>query len=185
MKRWLIVIISFILLISPVNADTQKIKVTVNKCIDGDTAKFVIDKEIENVRFLAIDTPEYTTKKEKYGLEAANFTCKMLKSANKIELELDINSAKYDKYNRLLAWVWVDDVLLQEEIVKSGLGKVAYLYGDYKYTRLLQEQEELAKKNKIKIWENEENTDLFTILLLLLILIISVVLYKNNKESRY
>ena len=55
-----------------------------------------------------------------------------------------------------MAWIWVDDVLLQEEIIKSGLAKVAYLYNDYKYTQLLLEQEEVAKTKKINIWANKK-----------------------------
>ena len=127
-------------------------EVTLSKCVDGDTAKFIINNKEETVRFLAVDTPEtkHSTKgEEPYGKEASDYTCNRLKEVNKIELEYDDNSTKTDKYNRYLAWVFVDDNLLQAELVKNGLAEVAYLYGDYKYTDLLKDYEQTAIATKV------------------------------------
>lgn len=127
-------------------------EVTLSKCVDGDTAKFIINNKEETVRFLAVDTPEtkHPTKgEEPYGKEASDYTCNRLKEGNKIELEYDDNSTKTDKYNRYLAWVFVDDNLLQSELVKNGLAEVAYLYGDYKYTDLLKDYEQTAIATKV------------------------------------
>ena len=99
-------------------------EVSLSKCVDGDTAKFIINNKEETVRFLAVDTPatKHPTKgEEPYGKEASDYTCNRLKEGNKIELEYDDNSTKTDKYNRYLAWVFVDDNLLQAELVKNGL----------------------------------------------------------------
>lgn len=127
-------------------------EVTLSKCVDGDTAKFIINNKEETVRFLAVDTPEtkHPTKgEEPYGKEASDYTCNRLKEGNKIELEYDDNSTKTDKYNRYLAWIFVDDNLLQAELVKNGLAEVAYLYGDYKYTDLLKDYEQTAIATKV------------------------------------
>ena len=127
-------------------------EVTLSKCVDGYTAKFIINNKEETVRFLAVDTPEtkHPTKgEEPYGKEASDYTCNRLKEVNKIELEYDDNSTKTDKYNRYLAWVFVDDNLLQAELVKNGLAEVAYLYGDYKYTDLLKDYEQTAIATKV------------------------------------
>ena len=143
------------------NAQTEKVEVTLNTTVDGDTAKFNLNNEIVTVRFLAVDTPE--TKHpdkgvEPYGPEASNFTKEKLTNAKKIVLEYDNNSTKTDKYNRHLAWIWVDDELLQELLIESGLAKVEYVYGDYKYLEQLQEKETIAKQNKIGLWQQEEDT---------------------------
>ena len=127
-------------------------EVTFSKCVDGDTAKFIINNKEETVRFLAVDTPEtkHPTKgEEPYGKEASDYTCNRLTEGNKIELEYDDNSTKTDKYNRYLAWIFVDDNLLQAELVKNGLAEVAYLYGDYKYTDLLKDYEQTAIATKV------------------------------------
>lgn len=133
--------------------------VSFSSCVDGDTAKLVTTKGIETVRFLAIDTPETvhpSKPAEAYGKEASEYTCNSLKKAKEIKIELDPNSDKYDKYNRLLVWIFVDDKLLQEELINLGYGKVAYLYGDYKYTLRLQKDEAIAKAKNIGIWYNNK-----------------------------
>ncbi len=137
--------------------------VTLDRCIDGDTARFITSRGSESTRFLAIDTPEtvHPTKPEElFGKEASDFTCNQLKNASIIRLEFDENSDMYDRYDRLLAWVFVDDSLLQELIIKEGLGEVAYLYGDYKYTNILFEAEEHAKRNNLNIWSDFQEEEL-------------------------
>ena len=156
MKRKLIfVFIIFILPIANVYANEE---VTFSKCVDGDTFKVILNEEEYTVRMLAVDTPEtvHPTKGvEYYGKEASNYTCDKLTNAKRIELEYDENSDKKDKYDRLLAWVFVDDELLQELLVENGYAKVAYLYDDYKYTNLLEEKQELASAKNIGIWNTE------------------------------
>lgn len=142
--------------IEPVN---KKEIVLLDKCIDGDTASFKISKEIKKTRFLAIDTMEVNSgsvESMKYGKMAKDFTCSKLKKAKKITLEYDANSDKEDKYGRVLAFVYADDELLQKSLIKEGLARVYYVYGDYKYLDELKTEEEIAKKNKIGIWSMNE-----------------------------
>lgn len=160
MKKILIFI--FLLLVFPISSFAlEKESVEFSACVDGDTAKFKLNDEIIKVRFLAVDTPEtkHPTKgEEPYGKEASDFTCNKLKNAKKIELEYDENSDKKDRYDRVLAWVFTDDSLLQSELVKNGLAEVAYLYGDYKYTSLLNDNEEYAKTNKLGMYSDTDNS---------------------------
>ena len=159
MKKIIFLISLFCLNLNIVNAK-DKITVEFSKCVDGDTAKVILNKEEITVRFLAIDTPESvhpTIGEEPFGKDASNFTCEKLKNAKKIELEYDSNSDKTDKYDRHLAWVFVDNYLLQDLLIKEGLTEVAYLYDDYKYTSTLQDHESVAKAKKIGIW-NENTT---------------------------
>ena len=144
--------------ITNVNAKEEKETVTFSSCVDGDTAKVKLKNEIVTVRMIAIDTPETkhpTIGAEPWGKEASNFTCSKLENAKKIEIEYDPNSDKTDKYDRILAWIWVDNELLQDQIIKEGYAEVAYLYDDYKYTALLQDHEAVAKANKKGLWSDE------------------------------
>ncbi len=157
MKKGILIILIVILLF-PFNIyANEKVEVKFSKCVDGDTAKFILNGKEETVRFLAIDTPEtkHPTKgEEPYGKEASDYTCKKITDAKKIELEFDNNSDKKDKYDRYLAWVFVDDNLLQANLIKNGLAEVAYLYDDYKYTDLLKEYEQTAKLSKIGMYSD-------------------------------
>lgn len=154
MKKILIFVFVFFISINICCAE-EKLPVSFSGCIDGDTANVLLNGEEIKIRFLAIDTPETkhpTIGEEAFGKESSEFTCNSLKNAQKIEIEYDSNSDKTDKYTRHLVWVWVDNYLLQDELIKSGLAEVAYLYGDYKYTGTLEDHQSIAKVNKVGIW---------------------------------
>ncbi|MDY3934281.1 MAG: thermonuclease family protein [Bacilli bacterium] len=156
MKKLVVGIITFLLFI---NVSYALDEVKLSKCVDGDTIKVKIDNKEYTVRMLAIDTPESVhpdKKVEYYGKEASEYTCNIVSNAKKIELEYDSGSDKTDKYDRLLAWVIVDGELLQDKLISLGYAKVAYLYGDYKYTSLLEEHQELASAKNLGIWNQQE-----------------------------
>ena len=136
----------------------EKEKVLFSKCVDGDTAKFIVNGEERTVRFLAIDTPEIAhsgMEADKYGNEASDFTCNMIKSAKELYLEYDGNSDREDKYGRILAFVYADGLLVEKKLIENGLARVYYIYGDYNYVDELRKEEERAKAKKIGIWEDE------------------------------
>lgn len=181
------IIVSFIMII-PISikaTNNERIQVTLNKCVDGDTAWFNVDNETVKARFLAIDTPESTTKVEEYGKEASNYTCTELTNATKIEIEYDDNSDKTDKYDRILVWVFVDDELLQEKIINEGLGEVAYLYGDYKYTNNLEIAQMEAKSKNIGMWSDStiSNENYFVIAIAVIIIIIICIFNKKFRKK--
>lgn len=130
----------------------RKYTATFSQCVDGDTAHFKVNGKVYKTRFLFIDTPENTTQKEKYGPEASNYTCKRLKQAKKIVLETDGKDV-YDKYNRLLAWVWIDGRLHQEDITKAGWVEDFYDYGTYKYETKVRNAMAIAQKKKIGMYK--------------------------------
>ena len=191
MKKLSVFFLIFLINLNVVSA-SEKEEVTLSKCVDGDTAYFILNKKEIKTRFLAIDTPESTNKIEEYGKEASNFTCSALESAKKIEIEYDSNSDKTDKYDRHLVWVFVDGTLLQDEIIKEGLAEVAYLYDDYQYTSILKQSEDIAKNNKLNIWSisnqvsiiNEDIADDKPNYLFLLVIGIVILVFIFNKKER-
>ncbi len=177
-----------------------KEEVTFSKCVDGDTIKVKVKNKEATVRMLAVDTPESVHPKKKveyYGKEASGYTCNLITNAKKIELEYDSNSDKYDKYERLLAWVFVDDYLLQDKLVRNGYAEVAYLYGNYKYTDLLKDHEVLAKQERIGIWDDDareeynlkknkdEDTNESLFVTLVLIIIGFIYTYIKKRFTKY
>lgn len=156
MKKGLGILCFLLLFMSTVKADIRKEEeVILNRCVDGDTAVFIANGEELKVRFLAIDAPEYTTKKEAYGKEASEYVCGKLKGADRIVLQYDDNAGT-DKYGRTLAWIFVDGSLLQEELISKGLANVAYLKANYEYTEQLQIAEKRAQEKKLNIWSNTQ-----------------------------
>ena len=153
-------LIFFLVLPIIVFANTKE-KVKFLKCVDGDTAKFERNNKVFTLRFLAVNTPETKSPKkgvEFYGKEASNYTCNRLEKAKNIEIEYDNKSDRNDRYGRNLGWVFLDDKLLQKDLVENGYAKVEYLYGKYKYVEELKELETKAKKAKKGLWQKESSS---------------------------
>ena len=152
-------ILALLLCSTVVFARSDSIPAIYSASVDGDTAKFVIDGKATTVRFLGIDTPKTvhpSKQAEPYGKEASEFTKNALKNANKIILEFDETAKEKDKYGRLLTWVWVDDTLLQEQLVKQGLAKTYMLSKKSKYYPVLNTVQNTAKTKKLGIWSDEK-----------------------------
>ena len=185
MKKFFVFIGLFFINLMLISAD-DKVLVTLSKCIDGDTAKFFIDGKEETVRFLSINAPEIAhgdVVGEAYGDEASIFTCDALTNANGIKLEYDPNSDKTDKYGRVLAWVFVDNKLLQEMIVEKGLAEVKYVYADYMYTSKLEVLESKAKDRKIGMWSDNDDIDLIIYIIGgIIVILISIYGRKLSKK---
>ena len=181
-------VLFLIILLIPFNINAEKKEVKFSKCVDGDTIKVILNKEEVTVRFLAIDTPETKHPQkgaEPFGKEASNYTCNMAKKANNLFIEYDRDSNKKDKYNRHLAWIWIDENLLQKMLIQEGLAKVAYLYGDYEYTNELQIEEKKAKEKNLGIWGDyvEEDNTLYIIIGVILTIILCLVSTKYRKKT--
>lgn len=147
-------LILLLIIIFPLSTYAYEVKLF--KCVDGDTFRIKNDDKKQYVRLLAIDTYELSSKNDfqrKYAYKASKYTCKILKRSKQIFLESDANSLEVDKYGRILAWVYVDNILLQELLVKNGYAKVAYLFDDYLYSNELLKYEKEAKENEIGIWK--------------------------------
>lgn len=191
------------------NESTNKIEVELVATVDGDTAKFKTNGKQFTVRFLGINTKETVDPEigeEAWGKEASDFTKEKLENATKIELEFDNFAEEKDKYNRYLAWIWIDDELLQNLILECGLAETYMLQNNYKYAGMLQESEEIAKNSKLGIWsketsntqndenknpiienhqtDTEDNNLLYMFIGIVIILIIGIFNIAYNKKKR-
>ena len=122
---------------------------------DGDTINVEVDGQKERVRLLMVDTPEMNYKEnnpQPYAEEAKQFTIELLENAKKVELLHD-KGDKTDHYDRLLAYVFVDGVLLQERLLAEGFAAVRYMNEP---NNTLESQfydiQDVAKEAKQNIW---------------------------------
>lgn len=197
MKKKIIILISILFLLPNTVKANERVEVKFKSCVDGDTANFIMNDKTIKVRFLAINTPEIKhgkNKAEYYGNEAADYTCSRLKKATTIELEFDDGSEKQDKYDRYLAWIFLDNNLLQKDLIKGGYAEVKYINGDYAYTNELQKLESKAKEQEIGIWKDDRfdlkdfilNLSIYykILITLLVIIIISIYLYVDKKARK-
>lgn len=137
---------------------TDKVPVTLVRTIDGDTIKVIYDGQEHNVRYLLIDTPETNHPrlgKQPFGEEAKEKNHALVNSGD-LYLEFDVGE-RLDKYGRLLAYVYVGDTLVQEQLLKEGLARVAYVYPpNTRHLDRFEKAEKIAKDKKIGIWSLED-----------------------------
>ncbi|MEK4876109.1 thermonuclease family protein [Bacillus sp. FSL W8-0102] len=94
-----------------------------------------------------------TTVLIKYAKAAAERNRELVNSGN-LSLEFD-KSSKRDKYGRLLAYVFVDGKSVQEELLKEGYARVAYIYDPpYKYLSAYENDEKTAQNKHLNIWSD-------------------------------
>jgi len=117
--------------------------VSVTRVIDGDTI------EIEGgyyVRYIGIDTPE---KGEPLYGEATEAN-RNLVEGKKVYLEKDVEDK--DEYGRLLRYVWVDNTMVNAELVRLGY---AYSYSyppNTKYQAYFLQLEKEAREQRLGLW---------------------------------
>ncbi|MDM5332527.1 thermonuclease family protein [Ureibacillus composti] len=125
---------------------------------DGDTFRVKVNGKEKRVRLLMVDTPEMNYEDQNpmpYAEEAKDFTSSLLENASKIEILFDIGD-ETDHYGRLLSYVFVDGVLLQEALIKEGYAAVRFIYEpNNTLEEDLKEIQQVAENKKINIWENE------------------------------
>ncbi len=119
---------------------------TVTKVFDGDTIE--IESGIK-VRYIGIDTPEIYPKKECYAEESrAKNTDLVL--GKKVKLIKD--QSETDKYGRILRYVYIDDLFVNDYLVKNGYAKTLNISPDTKYSTEFTSQESTAKKFNLGLW---------------------------------
>jgi micrococcal nuclease len=153
------------------NLINNKEKVKLIKVIDGDTLLVQSEKgEKFKVRLIGIDTPEssYNKKLEKdikrehkkaseiinMGIKSKEFTKKLLSESQYLFLEYDVQI--YDKYNRRLAYVYLQNgKMLNYLLVREGYAKLYTIPPNIKYQELFLKAEKQAKEDEKGLWKKE------------------------------
>lgn len=89
------------------------------RVVDGDT----IDVSgVGRIRFVGVDTPE----RGQTGYQESKDFVKSMCLGKTVYLDID-DTKRYDKYGRVLAVVYVDNVNLNAELLKRGYAEVMYI----------------------------------------------------------
>src|SRR5829696_10135252 len=133
---------------SGVGQSDHNATVTVSRVVDGDTID--ISPSVDGrsrVRLIGMDTPEVYFGTQPYGPEASAFAKREL-DGKEVKLELDVQ--KIDPYGRLLAYVYLPDGrMFNEVLVEKGYAQVATFPPNVKYQeRFLEAQREARGANR-------------------------------------
>ena len=128
-------------------------KALVARVIDGDTIQLADGRK---VRLIGVDTPETVHPQkevEYYGKEASDFTKSMLEG-KEVYLEYDIQPT--DKYGRTLAYIWLSDgTLFNELLVLKGFAQVATFPPNVKYVERFTAAQKQAIEANAGLWAKE------------------------------
>jgi len=114
--------------------------------IDGDSLVLEIGGRTVEVRLIGVDAPEWG---QEYGTKAKAFTLKYC-YGKMVEVEYDVELR--DRYKRTLAYVYVGNKMLNEELVRAGLALAVEYKPNTKHQARLATAQAQAEKSRSGFW---------------------------------
>lgn len=152
-RRLLGVLLVLLGAIAALGAQRAPLEGTVVRVVDGDTIHVRIGERIEKVRYIGVNTPElhHPSKGEEPGGREAAEVNRELVNARRVRLELDVQER--DRYGRLLAYVWVGDVMVNAELVRRGYAQVMTVPPNVRHQDLFLELQRDARQAGRGLWK--------------------------------
>ena len=101
----------------------ERVTAEVLRVVDGDTIEVLLDGTEEDVRYIGVDTPESVAPGqpvECYGEAASEFNADLVEGE---DVTLVFDAELRDRYGRLLAYVYVGEVLVNAELLRNGFAR--------------------------------------------------------------
>ncbi|MFM2381515.1 MAG: hypothetical protein RLZZ76_282 [Candidatus Parcubacteria bacterium] len=119
--------------------------------VDGDTIKVQIGGREETVRYIGIDTPEPYRDGEPacFSREATKRNTELVEG-NEVRLVSDHEDE--DKYGRLLRYVYVGDVFVNQTLIEEGYAKKLSIYPNTEHAAEFARIQSEAKEEKKGLW---------------------------------
>lgn len=117
----------------------------VKQVYDGDT---VLLEDGRKVRYLGINSPEY---QEPFYLKAKRFNESLVLNR---EITLEFDRERTDAYGRLLAYVYVENQMVNARLMQEGLAHAFFIGPNHGHNALLLEAQEKARQRRVGIWSN-------------------------------
>ena len=123
------------------------------RVIDGDTLLVRIGEEEVSIRLIGVDAPESVhpdeTKNTPEGLIASDWM-KNFMQGKQVALEYD--EELLDHYGRTLAYVYVGETLLEDELLKAGMAETLVMEPNLRYQMHFEEVEREARAAGTGFW---------------------------------
>jgi len=138
-------------LLPPAAGRAQELEGTVVRVVDGDTIHVKLGDRIEKVRYIGVNTPElHGAGGPQPGAAEAAALNRALVLGKRVRLELDVQPR--DRYGRLLAYVWVGDLMVNAELVRRGYAQVMTVPPNVRYQALFLALEREARQAGRGLW---------------------------------
>lgn len=122
------------------------------RVVDGDTLRVRCESKEEKVRLLFINTPE----KGNYGYRQATNALRNLVRTGTVRLSFErAPHERRDRYGRWLAYVFVDDLNVNLEMVRRGWTRYWTRYGKGSLQREFEQAEIEARESEAGLWKKQ------------------------------
>lgn len=122
------------------------------RVVDGDTIEARIGDEVEDVRYIGIDTPETVkpdTPVQCFGPQASAFNHRLVEGRR---VRLVFGTERRDVYGRLLAYAYLGRRFVNAELVRRGLARTLTIPPNTRYAPLLRRLELGAARAGRGLW---------------------------------
>ena len=136
-----------------VNEQNNSDEAVVVRVVDGDTVDVRMFGDVQRVRLLNINAPEdnaATGVAECMGPEASAALTKLLPKGAAVTLRYD--AERYDRYDRLLAGIFLDDTLVNAEMAREGLAASMVVGDNTRFIEDVRAGETKAKETQAGIF---------------------------------
>jgi micrococcal nuclease len=160
MKK-LIILLLLILTACQFNTNNypKGIKAQVNKVFSGQSIEVIINDSLVKVRLMGINAPDL--KQSPWGKQAKNKLQELLITKNSLPLtsksiilETDLNQK--DDYGRIQAYIWKNNLFVNEELVAQGYAIADLIYTDDNYSKRLGYAQEYARIMGYGLWNPKQ-----------------------------
>jgi endonuclease YncB( thermonuclease family) len=132
---------------SPIGA--AGVNAMVSRVVDGDTVEL---SSGEKVRYIGVDTPESVDPRRSvqcFGKEASELNRKLVEG-KEVRLVADVEDR--DRYGRLLRYVYVGDVFVNDSLILEGYAHVLTIPPNVGFVQQFKASEAQARAEKRGLW---------------------------------
>jgi micrococcal nuclease len=132
--------------------DPSSARAQVVRAVDGDTIEVRIDGELEDVRYIGVDTPETVkpgTPVQCFGHRASDFDRRLVEHGR---ARLVFGVERRDIYGRLLAYVYIGHRFVNAELVRRGFARTLAIPPNTRYSALFEHLERHAAQRGRGLW---------------------------------
>ena len=148
----LAVVLAALLLALAVPVLAATLEGAVVRVVDGDTIHVKIGDRVETVRYIGVNTPEvhHPRRGEEAGGREATAVNRQLVAGKQVRLELDVQER--DRYRRMLAYVWIGEVMINAELVRLGYAQVMTIPPNVRHQALFVKLQRDARDARRGLW---------------------------------
>jgi micrococcal nuclease len=136
------------------DAQPKQNEARIVRVYDGDTVLLLMDNETYFTRLIGFDAPEMG--QDPWGKKAREHLRTMLKDPGwNVSVETDIE--KYDKYHRLLVYLWTrDKIFINERMLADEYAVLFTFQPNSKYVDLFRQAQREALEKRTGSWDRRD-----------------------------